>query len=140
MDLPIRKKTMLQIREQAAALAEKRIRFSHPQDTRHLEYGIYRNGTLIGFINGCGIHGSTIEIGYAIHPDYQGQGYATEAVCALLQELRDMGLRSVTAGFFTENQASRRVMEKCAMTLTDYWDKVDYRGSIHTCRYCEIRL
>ena len=51
-----------------------------------------------------------------IHPDYQGCGYATEAVGAVLRELREMGFRKVIAGFFSENSARRRVMEKCGIT------------------------
>ena len=43
-----------------------------------------------------------------------GHGYATEAVRAVLEELRDMGFRRVTAGYFEGNEASHRVMEKCS--------------------------
>lgn len=100
--------------DEAAALARKLVSFSSPDDTRHLEYGIYLNGCLIGFIIDCGAEGNEIEIGYVIHPDYQGRGYATEAVKAVIGELRDMGFGEVTAGFFAGNTASRRVMENAA--------------------------
>ena len=65
--------------EQAKALAEKLVNFSRIEDTAHLEYGIYLNGALIGFINDCGIEDEEIEIGYVVHPDFQGHGYATDA-------------------------------------------------------------
>ena len=100
--------------EQAVALAERLIAMSRPEDTRHLEYGICLCGRLIGFINDCGIEEDEIEIGYVVHPHKQGHGYATEAVRAVLEELRDIGFRRVTAGYFEGNEASHRVMEKCS--------------------------
>ena len=125
---------------QACALAEKLIRFSQIDDTRHLEYGIYVHGRLIGFINDCGIEDDSIEIGYAIHPDEQGKGYATEAVRAVLRELREMGFKKVTAGFFSGNSASRRVMEKCGMKQNELVSHIDYRGVLHKCFHFEICL
>lgn len=121
-------------------LAEKLILFSRQQDTEHLEYGIYSDGKLIGFVNDCGIGDEEIEIGYVIHPDHQGHGYATEAVRAIICELREMGFQKVTAGFFTGNTASLRVMEKCGMQQTDVTGEEEYRGEHRTCRYCELRL
>ena len=125
---------------QVTVLARKLISFSSPADTRHLEYGIYLNDALIGFVNDCGIEEDSIEIGYVIHPDYQGQGYATEAVKAVLHELKKMGFHRVTAGFFQGNEASRKVMQHCGMQPIAYTDTEEYRGQIHTCYYCEIKL
>lgn len=122
----------------AEPLAKKLVSFSRPEDEAHLEYGIYLGDRLIGFINDCGIEGDSIEIGYAIRPDLHGNGYATEAVSAVLAELRDMGFAKVTAGYFVGNEASRRVMEKCKMKLTDEEDEEEYCGEKHKCRYCEI--
>lgn len=126
--------------EQAEKLAKKLIVFSQENDTKHLEYGIYLDEKLIGFVNDCGIEDEEIEIGYVIHPDYQGQGYATEAVRAIICELREMGFHKVTAGFFEENTASRRVMEKSGMQQTNVTDEEEYRGEHHICCYCEISL
>ena len=69
-----------------------------------------------------------------------GHGYATEAVRAVLEELRDMGFRRVTAGYFEGNEASHRVMEKCGMQPVAYTDEEEYRGVRHLCRYCEVRF
>lgn len=124
--------------EPAAALVNKLISFSQVNDTQHLEYGIYLDNHLIGFINDCGIEDNEIEIGYVIHPDHQGRGYATEAVKAVIEELRGMGFRKITAGFFAENTASRRVMEKCGMKQSDYTVEEEYRGTIHKCRFYQI--
>lgn len=124
--------------KQVLDLVCKLIEFSKTDDTAHLEYGIYFNDTLIGFINDCGIEDEGIEIGYVIHPDYKGQNYATEAVSAVIQDLFRMGFKKITAGYFEENIASRRVMEKCGMHQTDETDEEEYRGVKHICRYFEI--
>lgn len=124
--------------DQASALVKRLISFSRLEDTQHLEYGIYLDDNLIGFINDCGMEDNEIEIGYVIHPDYQGQGYATEAVKVVIDELREMGFRKITAGFFAENTASRRVMEKCGMKQSDFTDEEEYRGILHKCQYFEI--
>lgn len=127
-------------RSQAEALANKLIAFSQAEDTTHLEYGIYLDGKIIGFVNDCGIMDDEIEIGYVIHPNHQGRGYATEAVCAVMQELRDMGFRKVSAGYFSVNTVSRRVMEKCGMRQTGVTAEQEYRGKHHICHYYEIRF
>ncbi len=77
------------------------------EDTAHLEYGVYLDNRMIGFVNDCGTEGDAIEIGYVIHTQCQGYGYATEAVKAVLKELQEMGFQKVKAGFFEENTASR---------------------------------
>lgn len=128
----------MESRSRAEELVRKLIGFSRPEDTEHLECGIYLSGKLIGFVNDCGIEDDEIEIGYVIHPQYRGHGYATEAVQAVIAELREMGFRKVTAGYFSENTASLRVMEKCGMQKTTMTDEEDYRGKHHICRYCEI--
>ena len=130
----------MESRSCAEELVRKLIVFSQPDDTKHLEYGIYLSEKLIGFINDCGAEDDEIEIGYVIHPQYQGHGYATEAVHTVIAELREMGFRKVTAGYFSENTASLRVMEKCGMQKTTITDEEDYRGRHHICRYCEIYL
>lgn len=124
--------------EQVTALAETLISFSQIEDVEHLAYGIYADNRLIGFINDCGMENDTIEIGYVIHSDYQGKGYATEAVHMMIKELLKMGFRKVKAGYFEENMASRRVMEKCGMKQLSYTDEIEYRGIVHKCFYYEV--
>lgn len=125
---------------QAAALVDKLIGFSQIEDTSHLEYGIYLDDLIIGFINDCSIEEAEIEIGYVIHPDYQGCGYATEAVNAVIDELCEMGFRKIRAGYFEENVASRSVMEKCGMHRINLASEETYRGAVHKCLYYEKEL
>ena len=57
---------------------------------------------------------------------------------ASIQELFRMGYSEIKAGFFEENQASRRVMEKSGMKIHDQTDDIEYRGKIHHCIYYSI--
>ena len=93
---------------------------------------------MIGFINDVAIDGSELELGYVIHPTHQGCGYATEALSAAIGCLFAAGYTRVTAGYFAENAASRRVMEKCGMQPLSRSEEVLYRGAVHTCHYCAI--
>ena len=63
---------------------------------------------------------SQAEIGWGLHPDHQGQGYAVEAVRELLRICFDpapsgLGLRRVVALCFADNEPSWRLMEKVRM-------------------------
>ena len=56
----------------------------------------------------------SVEIGYGISAEYQGRGYATEAVDAMVAwALRQPGVRRVDAETEPDNRASQRVLEKC---------------------------
>lgn len=56
------------------------------------------------------------ELGYIFDPAYGGQGYATEAVTAMVEHAVDrLGVRRITAGCFADNLASVRILEKIGM-------------------------
>jgi len=60
--------------------------------------------------------GVQAELGWALHPDHAGRGYATEAVRELVRLcFEDLGLRRVTANCFADNEASWRLMERVGM-------------------------
>jgi ribosomal-protein-alanine N-acetyltransferase len=73
-------------------------------------------GTLGAFTKaGCP---SECEIGYSILAPYEGRGFATEGVKALIDYLRgDERIESVIAHTFPSIPASIRVMEKCGMVF-----------------------
>jgi len=74
-----------------------------------------RVGTHIGDLcfKGFGANG-VVEIGYGILEEYQGQGYATEAVGAAVNwALQQPGVTRVEAETTLDNRASQRVLEKC---------------------------
>lgn len=60
--------------------------------------------------------GVQAELGWVLHPDHAGHGYATEAVRELIRLcFEDLGLRRVTANCFAANDASWRLMERVGM-------------------------
>ena len=79
---------------------------------------------LIGIVDFFDETGDSCEIGYGIGSEYWGHGYATEAVRRFLEYLfYEKGMHTVYASFFTGNDASRRVMEKCGMTYDHFSEK-----------------
>lgn len=68
----------------------------------------------------------TTEIGlfWALHPDYRGRGYATEAATALVRVLRhhETGVRRVIAHTQHDNPKSRAVMERLGLTVRVFHD------------------
>lgn len=56
------------------------------------------------------------EIGYVIAPDYQGNGYASEAVRVVMDfGFNKLDFHRIEAKYIIGNDASRAVMEKCGM-------------------------
>lgn len=56
------------------------------------------------------------EVGYVIGPDYQGNGYATEAVMEIMAfGFTRLNFHRIEAKYITQNLASRSVMERCGM-------------------------
>jgi RimJ/RimL family protein N-acetyltransferase len=72
--------------------------------------------------------GVQAELGWALHPDHAGRGYATEAVRELLRLcFEELGLRRVTANCFAANEGSWRLMERLGMRRELY----TVRESLH---------
>lgn len=99
-------------------------------------------GRLIGIILYFDEKDGACEIGYGLGSAYWNRGYATEAVRGFLAALRrEKGIRTVYASFFTGNDASRRVMEKCGMTYSRFSEKeFTYLGAERDLTYYAIRL
>ena len=79
-----------------------------------------RDGTHIGDLcfKGLGANG-VVEIGYGILEEYQGQGYATEAIDAtVVWALKQSNVTRVEAETEPDNRASQRVLEKCGFLPT----------------------
>jgi RimJ/RimL family protein N-acetyltransferase len=62
--------------------------------------------------------GPEVEVAYELAPRAWGRGYATEAARALVDYgFGEIGLARIVALIVPDNLRSRRVAEKCAMTL-----------------------
>lgn len=66
---------------------------------------------IIGMV-GLNREDAGIELGYWIARPYWGQGLASEAVGAVIEVARTLGIERLTAGHFTDNPASGRVLAK----------------------------
>jgi RimJ/RimL family protein N-acetyltransferase len=68
-----------------------------------------------------------IEVGYHVHPDFQGQGYATEAAVAARDHARlTIGQLRIVAIIDPRNEPSRRVAQKIGLGLekdVDLWGR-----------------
>ncbi|MET8507291.1 GNAT family N-acetyltransferase [Streptomyces sp. NPDC004787] len=75
------------------------------------------DGTTIG---GIGFHGppdadGVVTVGYGLVPGARGQGYASEALRALIARAREAGATAVRGDADLDNVASHRVMEAAGM-------------------------
>jgi len=83
--------------------------------------------------------GKFAGVGYFILPEFHGKGYMTEALTEVIRfAFKDNDIYRISTGCITENRASERVMQKCAMVKeAEYksytWhdgrmkDRVEYR-------------
>jgi ribosomal-protein-alanine N-acetyltransferase len=81
------------------------------------------DGTFIGRAGWSPWEEATLEIGYAIKPQFWNNGYASEAARALLAWGQTHRKQNSFAGFaLPNNVASRRILEKLGMEFVDYRD------------------
>ncbi|MBQ3887766.1 MAG: GNAT family N-acetyltransferase [Clostridia bacterium] len=78
-------------------------------------------------------HRHTAILGYVIARRFWGQGYMTEAVKTVIQELFRCGFRKVIGRHHIDNPASGRVMEKCGMHFVGYEQEIHKIGSQELC-------
>lgn len=75
----------------------------------------------------------TVEIGYRVQPQWQGQGLATELAAGLIAWAREQGAARCLASTRPDNAASRAVMAKLGFVLTgEQLDEVDGLELVHT--------
>jgi ribosomal-protein-alanine N-acetyltransferase len=109
-----------------------------PRGTYTLAIVLKQENKLIG---GCGLYVSSPEnregwIGYCLHRDFWGQGYATETAKALLKFGFDqLNLHRIFATCQPANVASARVLEKIGMQREGHfrehrWAKGKWRDSL----------
>jgi RimJ/RimL family protein N-acetyltransferase len=76
---------------------------------------IEKDGLVVGSV-ACGVKGHDADLGFMVGTGYCGNGYATEAVGAVLKAVAECGqIERVVAIAATDNVASIAVLEKLAM-------------------------
>ncbi|MFE7931074.1 GNAT family N-acetyltransferase [Streptomyces sp. NPDC057456] len=105
-------------REAAGLLAD-----AHAAGSHRPGWGMYvlvrgEDGLVVGAMGFQGPPtGGHVEIGFDLHPDARGRGYATEALAALARRaLDDTGVDTVIATTTHTNTSSQRVMERAGFT------------------------
>ena len=79
-----------------------------------------KDGTHAGDLSFKGLNADgSVEIGYGIKEEHQGQGYATEAVnAAVMWASEQPGVKRIEAETEPDNNASQHVLEKCGFIPT----------------------
>lgn len=90
------------------------------------------------FLGRCGfslLEDGDVEVGYLLHKNYWGKGYATEALDALLNwAKKNISHQYIIAFAPIQHVASHRVMEKCGMTFY----KTDIAHGVE-CKFYKIK-
>lgn len=83
-------------------------------------------GALVGWV--CLVpvpdSGGLVQVGWTLHPDARGQGFATEAARAVVDHALRAGLDEVRVLMMVDNEASVRVAERLGLRdlgITDQW-------------------
>ena len=96
------------------------------------------SGRLVGDVGLSPAEGEpgVIKIGYTISPRFQGHGYATEAVDALVDlAFERLGAEVVRAHASGDNTRSHRVAEKVGMPLVERFRRTDGGETWYGVRY-----
>ncbi|MFC6094255.1 GNAT family N-acetyltransferase [Saccharothrix lopnurensis] len=105
--------------EETAESLVKKVTLTWPeQDGDALSLAIEKDGEVVGeaVLKYLSEHHRQGEVGYVLHPDHHGRGYATEATAAVLDLAFDhLGLHRVRASCDAFNEPSWRVMERLGM-------------------------
>ncbi|MCY1142356.1 GNAT family N-acetyltransferase [Actinoplanes sp. Pm04-4] len=116
----------------AIAQTEKWIRNRMAAERDHgLRWYAVRQKATDVLIGNCGLFRgrADAEIGYLIHRPWQGRGFASEAVAAVLDECRSAGIGPVWAIIRPHNTFSIRIAERAGLRLARI--ESDERGPLH---------
>ena len=83
----------------------------------HLFYAVCLEGQMIGFVN-LNAREKGHELSYGFTAASQGHGYAREAISAILDHCRSLGLTHFTAGTALANLPSVRLLTSLGFTMT----------------------
>jgi RimJ/RimL family protein N-acetyltransferase len=118
-------------REEAQAMVDRRMTLGLEHEGRGLLLAIVppEGGPMIGDVNLeiVSAEHRQGEIGYVIHPDHQGRGYATEAAGAMLRlGFESYDLHRIVGRLDARNEASARVLERLGMRREAFFRELEY--------------
>lgn len=119
-------------RNEVAMLLGQRIRQNHltdQGDTLWLAVELKASGETIGSVHLTWLsqEHSQGEVGYRLHPDHWGQGYASEAVRTMLAYgFRDIELHRIIGTCDDRNEPSRRLLERIGMRQEAHFREIEW--------------
>jgi RimJ/RimL family protein N-acetyltransferase len=112
--------------ESAEKLADMIARSVIAAERDWIQPAIELDGRVIGqlFLKLDSVENATVELGWTLHPDFQGRGYATESASALLDlAFGAIGAHRVKAEVDPENAASIALCERLGMRYEAHFVK-----------------
>ena len=91
---------------------------SFNRGTEHMFFAICLDEILIGYI-AFNIRENGYEIGYCFHSAYHGKGYAKESHLALIDYMRELGIKRLTAGTAINNTPSVALLKSLGFELIE---------------------
>jgi RimJ/RimL family protein N-acetyltransferase len=119
-------------RDQVAVILRQRIgmnHLTHQGDNLMLAVEERATGTLIGSVNLIWLSQEHAqgEIGYSLHPDYQGKGYASEAVRAIMDYgFREIDLHRIVGPCDDRNEPAMRLLKRLGMRREAHFHEVEH--------------
>ena len=86
--------------------------------TEHMFFAICLGDTVIGY-SAFNIRENGHEIGYCFHSAYHGKGYAKESHLALIDYMRELGIKRLTAGTALNNTPSVALLKSLGFELIE---------------------
>lgn len=115
-------------------------KWAEHQSREHIFLVVCLGQEVIGFMN-FHLHGTRHEISYGFQKEFQGKGYAGEAVSAALEELSREGIKSFSAGTGLKNTPSVKLLhavgfrqagtEKVSFYKDEEGDAIYFDGGIY---------
>lgn len=118
---------------------EKRLAMTGLDAEPHgLAFVVEHDGAVVGdaMLTLTDVERGVAEIGWSVHPDHAGRGYATEAAAAVIDAgFSTYGLHRIFAQLDARNAASERLCERLGMTREahfrqDWWSKGEWTDTL----------
>lgn len=90
----------------------------YSESAEHMFFAVCLEEKVIGYI-AFNIREDGYEIGYCFHSDYHGKGYARESHAALIEHMRSLGVKRLTAGTALNNVPSVRLLNSLGFSLVE---------------------
>lgn len=119
-------------RQEVAVALQQRItmnRLNQQGDNLMLVTEVKETGQLIGSVNLIWLSEEHAqgEIGYTLHPDHQGHGYASEATCAIMgYGFQEIELHRIVGCCDDRNERSIRLLERLGMRREAHFRQVEW--------------